>query len=280
MTLKKTKDLHTITHHTLSIQISLSGLSFCVLNTKTKRISSFEQIEFDKRLNPLETLGQLMHYFDVRDYLQAEFDDITVIHENDISTLVPKALFNADHLADYLKFNSKILKSDYLSYDVLKHGDTVNVYVPYVNINNYIYEAFGAFTYKHFSTILLDYVLENKKQSSADTIYVHVSKDHFEIIIVENNGLKLYNTYEYINAEDFIYYILFTIEQLNYNPETIHIELFGKVSTDSPLYKITYKYIRNINLRKQETIYGYTPVQDLETSSYIILNSFNANNFR
>ena len=96
-----------------------------------------------RKLIHLKLLERLIHYLETRDYLQTEFDDIVIIHENDLSTLVPKALFNEEYLADYLKFNSKILKSDYLSYDSLVHNKSVNVYVPYVNINNYIYEVYG-----------------------------------------------------------------------------------------------------------------------------------------
>ncbi|TBN00465.1 DUF3822 family protein [Hyunsoonleella flava] len=269
---QQTKDLDTITNQKLSIQISLSGLSFCVLNANSNTVSSIEHIKFNKKANPFEALERLIHFFDTKPYLQDKFDDILVIHENDLSTLVPKPLFNKDYLADYLKFNSKILKSDYLSYDVLNNDESVNVYVPYVNINNYIYEAFGEFTFKHFSTILIEEVLKNETDSKSNKVYVHVCEQHFEIVAVDNGALILYNTFEYSNAEDFIYYILFTLEQLNYDPDNIDIVLIGNISEEGALYKMAYKYIRNITFG---TI-GQQIVEDSEAnhSNYIIVNSF------
>ncbi len=272
MATKKTKDLDIITNQKLSIQISLSGLSFCILNTVSKAITNFEHIAFDKKVNPFEALERLIHYFDTRDYLKTTFDDILIIHENDLSTLVPKALFNKDYLADYLKFNSKILKSDYLSYDVLEYNETVNVYVPYVNINNYIYDAFGSFTFKHFSTVLIDKIFKGEKDKSATKVYTHIGAHHFEIVAIDNGKLKLYNTFEYNNPEDFIYYLLFTLEQLEYDTETIDVTLIGNISSEDDLYKVAYKYIRNIALEDGDS--SIPNEEDSKHSNYIIANSF------
>jgi hypothetical protein len=41
----------------------------------------------------------------------------------------------------------------------------------------------------------------------------------FEIIVIQNQQLLLFNSFEYLTPEDFIYYVLFTAEQLNINPE-------------------------------------------------------------
>ena len=67
-------------------------------------------------------------------------------------------------LADYLKFNSKILSNDYITHDDLAQGDIVNVYVPYVNINNFIYDTYGAFEFNHYSTILLNTLFFNSPE--------------------------------------------------------------------------------------------------------------------
>ena len=140
----------------LSIQINLNGLSFCVLEENSNTITYLNNLVFDRKLTPFELLDHLKEAFNNIEILQNKFSAVTIIYVNELSTLVPSPLFNEDNLADYLKFNSKILKSDFISYDEISINFSVNVYIPYVNINNYIYDKFGAFTYKHFSTILID----------------------------------------------------------------------------------------------------------------------------
>ena len=197
----------------LSIQVSLSGLSFCILNIETNTIEYLKVFSFDKKLNPNEVLFKLQNYFDSEDELKKSFSAIVVIHKNDLTTMVPKALFNEESLADYLKFNNKILSTDYITFDSIDVNDSVNVYIPFVNINNFLYDRFGEFTYKHFSTILIEQILNVEKNAAKPKMYVNICEDNFEIVVVENGKLKLYNSFDYKTKEDFIYYILFTASQ-------------------------------------------------------------------
>ena len=172
-----------ITNKVLSIQISLNGLSFCSLNTLNNSVLEIEHVVFDKKVTPFELLDAVKHAFNSTESLNCSFDTVQVIHVNELATLVPKPLFNEDAIADYLKLNSKILKTDFITFDTISVNETVNVYVPYVNVNNYIYERFGDFTYKHYSTILIEEILAQEKNASGNKMYIHVNNTHFEIIV-------------------------------------------------------------------------------------------------
>ena len=271
---KTNKNLNILSLQELSIQISLSGLSFCVLHRESNTITYLKYFSTKKKQNPFEALDLLKHAFNTEKELQNTFNLVTVIHENELSTLVPKPLFNEDNLADYLKFNAKILKSDLIAYDDLLINDTVNVYVPYVNINNFIYDTFGAFSFKHFSTILIDKILSIEKNAEDSKMYVNVSNSHFEIIVTNKSNLILYNTFEYTTKEDFIYYILFSAEQLELNPETINLILVGDIDKKDELYTITYKYIRNVSFGNRLDTYLYLNSPKSNYSDFTLLNSF------
>lgn len=258
----------------LSIQISLSGLSFCILQKDTNTITYLKHFNFDKKLNPFELLDHLKHIFNTEDAFQEAFNSVFIIHVNELATLVPKPLFNEDCLADYLKFNSKILKSDFITYDDIKLNESVNVYVPYVNINNFIYEKFGAFTFKHFSTILIEQLLLVEKNTESPKVYAHVSSSHFELIITKNSKLLLYNSFEYTSEEDFIYYLLFTAEQLNLNPESLELVFLGDVLKDDALYNMAYKYIRHIRFGNRNDNYRYTETPSTNHSDFTLIKSF------
>lgn len=258
----------------LSIQISLSGLSFCILQKNTNTIIYLKHFNFHKKLNPIAALEQLKHYFNTEDSLRNFYGAVYVIHVNELAALVPKPLFKKECLADYLKFNSKILKSDFITFDDIKLNECVNVYVPYVNINNFIYEKFGEFTFKHFSTILIEHLLTIEKNNSHPKIYAHISLNHFELIITKNGKLLLYNSFEYNGQEDFIYYLLFTIEQLQLNPETIELVFLGNITINDALCNIAYKYIRNIKFGSRNDNYKYTKEPASNHSNFTLIKSF------
>jgi len=254
----------------LSIQVNLSGLSFFVLNTMNSEVEFLDAVYFDKKQTPQTLLDQLTHSFNSLDALQKQFSKVFVVHDNELATLVPKPLFDETNLVDYLKFNSKILKTDFITYDHLNAEDIMVVYVPLVNINNFIFERFGSFEYKHSSTITLNRVLTLEKNSKLAKMYINIEPSHFEIIVVENNHLKFYNRFEYITKEDFIYYLLFTAEQLQLNPEEFPLVLMGAINDTDDRYKIAYKYVRNISLISNDAML-YS--KNMSSKHFTLLNS-------
>ncbi len=249
---QKSNSINELASHKLSIQLSLNGLSFCALNHITKTFEYYKTITFEKKLTPAEVLKEIVFIFNSEVFLKQPFESITVIHENELSTLVPKPLFDENYIADYLKFNSKILKTDYIAYDNLFVNDSVNVYVPYVNINNYFYDLFGAFEFKHVSSIVVETILSLEKHATTKKVYLNVFKTHFQIIALDKNELLLYNAFEYNTEEDFIYYLLFTLEQLTLNPEQIKVVLMGDISETDKIYDVTYTYIKELSIFQQQ----------------------------
>ena len=276
-TIQKSNSLTTHKTKALSIQISLSGLSFFILDKNTKTIDHFKQVTFDKKTTPFEVLERLTTVLNTNTIYDQQFNQILLIYQNELSSCVPKSLFNEDNCADYLKFNAKILNTDFIAYDEITNNNSVNVYVPYININNYIFDRYGAFEYKHASTILIQSLLQIEANSKDTKLYINVGKTHFEIIAIDKGQLLFYNTFDYITKEDFIYFILFTIEQLQLNPESILLKLLGDISKDDEFYDIVYKYIRFVEFI--EPFHNYTFNEKFKPkthySNFVILNSFN-----
>ncbi|MBD0833697.1 DUF3822 family protein [Aestuariibaculum sediminum] len=270
------KDFHEILNKELSIQISLSGLSFCILQKDSNSIEALKDINFGKRLNHIELLERVKTEFNSNSELNQEFSNVTVIHDNDLSNFVPTPFFNEDHLSDYLKFNTKILKSDFIATDEVALNDSKNIYVPFVNINNYIYDTFGEFTFKHISTILVETILQMEKNSEIPKIFINVKELHFEMTVVNKGKLILYNTFEYQTKEDFIYYILFTAEQLELNPESFELILTGNIDKHDERYVIAHKYIQFVSFGKRNDTFKYKLEAQPNTnySDFVILNSF------
>ncbi|SFB29948.1 Protein of unknown function [Flavobacterium swingsii] len=259
----------------LVLQVSLTEVSFCIKDTLKDKIETIRSFSFDKISNPKEIEESLIKVFNETPELNTSFDEITVLHNNNLLTFVPSVLFDVQYLASYLQYNTKVFDSDFFAYDLVTNNDMVTVYIPYVNINNFLIDRFGSFNYKHSFTILVKKVLEFSKNIDQTQLYVHIQTDNFQIIAVKNQKLLLFNTFDYKTEEDFIYYLLFVIEQLNLNPETVLTKLFGTVSKESNLYQSAYKYIRNVslfydnnnienNISQQEYLQNFIPIHTCE----------------
>lgn len=261
----------------LSIQIRLSGLSFCILNRSTSTIELFKHVHLGKKATPLELLNTLKVTVESHPEFDQDFETVTCIYQNELSCLVPKALFDEDHLADYLKFNSKILKNDFISFDDISVNGSRNVFVPLMNINNYLFDTYGNFVYKHSSTIFIETLFDLGSKFSEDKLYINVNGSTFEMALIRKQELIFYNSFEYNTKEDFIYYILFTIEQLKLDPETLKVMLSGTIEKDDELYTIVYKYIRFIDFVHPNHNFTFKAeaANNSRHNDFIILNSFN-----
>lgn len=232
----------------LSIQVSLNGLSFCVLDTIGNTIIKSDRLIFEKNLSPNELQKNLEQLVKTHNLGSSQFSEVVVVHSNNLFSLVPKSLFNVNELANYLKFNTKILANDHIAYDELDNYDIVNVYVPFVNINNYVFDLFGEFVYKHNGTVLIQALLNNSGANKDPICYVHIEGHQMDITIITQKKLLFYNSFIITSKEDFIYYLLFTLEQLKLDTERTKLQLLGSIEEGDDMYNLCYKYIKDISL--------------------------------
>ena len=235
-------------YHKLSIQVSLNGLSFCVFDTIGNTIPLSRHLDFGKELSPYEVQKELKELFKDNQVLNYQFSEVVVIHRNNLFSLVPKALFNKEELPNYLKFNAKILANDLIAYDEIDSYDMVNVYVPFVNINNFVYDLFGEFEFKHNGTVLVEALLNTHSNGKEAICYVHVSEKQMDITVLSQKKLLFYNSFYFVTKEDFIYYLLFTLEQLQLDTESVKLRLFGAIEESDEIYTLCYEYIQHLSI--------------------------------
>jgi len=231
----------------LSLQVSLTGLSFCVFDTLNNVIVSVKEIHFDtfRKTTKIEEL--FADAFRDNPELKDSYDEILVIHNNNLSTFVPEPLFDENFLGSYLQYNTKVFETDFFAFDEITNYQMNTVYIPYVNINNFFIDQFGTFNYKHANSILITKILDASKNKDDKKMIVNFNPGHFEIIVVQNQKLLLFNSFDYQTPEDFLYYLLFTAEQLAMNPENFKLELLGTIVEEDNFYQLAFKYIRNIS---------------------------------
>ncbi len=253
----------------LSIQFSLDGFSFCICNANNE-VYNFSSYQFLEAINSPELiLEKIQEVFENEKSLQEDFQTVTVIHQNNLNTLVPSEYFKESSLKNYLKYSIRTITTDLIVYDNLDFIESKNVYIPYVNINNFLFQNFGEFEYRHHSSLLLEKLFLTPV--SEVSFFVHVNRSLFDIVVIKESKLLFYNIFDYETKEDFIYYILFTLEQLELNPEETMVTLLGDIDTTSDNYKFLYAYVRNINfLNSKNAIFNS---QDTITkhSNFILL---------
>lgn len=254
----------------LYIQVSLNQFSYCIKNQINNQVLHYKSYPLDMYKSVEK---QLDVFFDKDEALQSGFQDVLVLHDNNLNTFVPIALFDDNQIGSYLQYNTKVFPTDYFDHDTITLLKAENVYVPYVAFNNYFIDVFGGFNFQHINTSLIEHFLAKSVNNGAIEFFVHISDTRFEIVLLQNKNLIFFNSFEYQTKEDFIYYILFVFEQLQLNRDTQLVKFYGNIIIESDLYQMAYKYIRNIEVADLKSIAQTLSVtSDQLQQHYILLN--------
>lgn len=258
----------------MSIQVRLNGLSFCIINSNTNEIHWYKKHDFQKEYNPVKILEQIEELYSTEEQLQEEIDEVVVLFSHELYSFVPKEFFVEEEASHYLKFNTKILKTDVVAHDEMQKEKLVNVFIPFTNITNYFFDRYGEFEFKHSISVLAEAVL-NLPDKKEVTAYLNNFSGYYDLVITKDNQLLFSNTFSYETKEDFIYFLLFTAEQLQLDPSKFELNLLGDIGESSPFYQIAYTYIQNIKVFNPG--FNFTPVEDygehFEREAFILLKS-------
>lgn len=235
----------------LSIFILQDGFSFLVTNQFLEPIV-FENIQLRNSQSTGELLKLLKTHITSVFLETKSIKSLEVIYGNAQFSIVPQAYFEESHLPHYLKYSSKLIEGDDFSYDEISSIHANTVYIPFVNINNYLFDIFGSFEFTHVFSGLIDKSFK-KSLSTREYVKVHVSRQLIYLTAFRNQKLLLANAFSFETPEDFAYYILFSIEELELNREELIVEFSGhffKTEENSAL-AILSTYLRHISFSNE-----------------------------
>ena len=149
-----------------------------------------------------------------------KFENIKLLQQNNLSVLVPGELYSEKQKRTYLKYNTQIRNDDFIAVDNLNNLKIKNIYIPYININNYLVDLFKNIEYFHYDTELLNKLYEIRRN---EEFFVHVDNRQIKIIVFEKDKLNFFNSYEIDNSSDIIYYVLLVLKEKKLNVDETEI---------------------------------------------------------
>ncbi|PJA08013.1 MAG: hypothetical protein COX70_04875 [Flavobacteriales bacterium CG_4_10_14_0_2_um_filter_32_8] len=265
-----------ISSYKLYVELSLSGLKHTVFNCDNLTFIGFEEYRFNTIYNDYSLITPLKEIVGTNPLYQKEFRSIQVAFVNNRSTLIPNAIFKADQLASFHQFNFSNQDEDLFYSDQLINLSAHTIY----SIPDYIANEFSTLKnihFKHFSSSLIEAsLLQAKNDKALSLINVHILPASFQIIVIKNQKLELYNSFIYQSSEDFIYYLLFVLDQLNINNDEATVTLTGEVEKNSVIYSMLFKYIKTLNFgnRPANLKFSYILEEIPQHFHYSLFNQF------
>ncbi len=211
--------------------------------------------DFDRIIETQLLTSKLNLFFEENDLDCEIIENVKLYQENDLFTLVPNELYDKNEKRTYLKYITKVKKNDFISNDNIEELRIKNVYIPYVNVNNFLVDKFKNITYYHFNSILIKKLFQIKDNKS---FFAHIDNNKLKIIIFNKDNLIFFNSYEIQSRSDIIYYILLCLKEkgLDVNDTLIN---FINDSKNDDLFDFLNKFFNSwkiINDKKIDFLYS------------------------
>lgn len=256
------------------LQIGIDGILIAVNEKASNKFIAFERYSFQHVYRFEDVCNLLDELSQQSTLIRHSYHTVDGLLVSNLSTLVPKAVFEEDRKKTYLKFNMALEGDELILTDELKVLDAKNVFALPLCLKSKLDFLFSNIRYHHFSSILIEALLRQNKNQSVKKVFAHVQASHFQVVVLDGKQLLFFNTFRHHSAEDFIYYLLFVCEQLHLNPEKIELQLLGEIEKNSAIHHIIQKYVRHVQFgeREDQSDYSYQ-LQALPKHAYF--NVFN-----
>lgn len=247
-------------NYTLTIQLSLDGLSFVVFDNTEQRFVALKHYHYStKDVNIQDVTTELQ---EKESWKLEEFKNINIIVDNNFNTLIPKELFREEMKESHLSLLNINNNANILT-DEIPECESVNVFSSIENIN-FTNDKVKIY---HSSTILIKKLIKEFSDRNAETrAFVNVKNNSYELIILNNEKLVFHNYFNFKTKEDFIYFILFTFDQLNIDNESIPLYFMGFIEEKSPIVELCARYVRNIRFFNRDNNFNY--INELNSAPY------------
>lgn len=267
----ETLDINSTHNYELSIQISSDGFAFSILDTIRSKYILLRS--FNPENNRYFTDDNIRDIIARDDFLTKKYKKVNIVLPSPKFTLVPDPLFDPGKKEEYFSLN--LIREDNETIISNKIPEP-SAYLVFSAVRS-LYEIAGHFypsVYPaHHIKPLLNQVTHYSKNENGTYFHLHIEKDYFNVLVLEQNNLKFSNTYKYRNISDILYYVLNIFRTFGLGQDiTLHFS--GLTEKFDDLYSSFAMYVRNLKFTGPTGNFSFSYVfNDIELHRYINLFS-------
>ena len=255
----ETFDINLTHSYELSIQLTLNGFSFCILDTVRNKcigLSHFELDEdstFDEILNRVEDIIKS----ELNEFTEYKFKKVKCIYHSPRYNIIPEELFDKSNLHEYFKFSNYLEELDEINY---YHSSSTKTYIVYTipsTLSNLLIQKFSNIKfYNHIAPAIEN--IAHTQFGGQNKVCINTDNGHLDILSVKDGNIQLINSFPFDNEKDASYYILNTFEQLGFNQNDIPIFYSGNNDKLALLLPEIKKYIKSVKAIKMNDKFTYS----------------------
>lgn len=248
----ETFDLNLTFEYSLSIQISLDGFSFSILdNLQNKVVYLCYHELYDSK--PEFVLKRLQNIYEESELLQLAYKRTAILLSNSTKQqLISSELFIPEEVTHYQQVAFSKIKNHHSEYFNMKSCSMKLVLSSPELIRSWL-------SSKHPSAVFTPNLINWEKQidQKKNMALVSISKRKIFLVIYGDHGLSSFNSYPWYDESDLLYFILGSLK--NQPAQIEQLLLSGMVNRFSYIYHQLKSYVEKVDIveRPSEIHYSY-----------------------
>lgn len=265
---------HTRQYH-MTIRIGSDGFSFALFSNEKQRYLALETWTFIKADTDIRLATALDEVIIQKPWLSYPFQTVLVLVDQTFNTLVPGPLYDDKEKATYLAFSHQYRENSRVAADELKTAGAWNVYYLSNILVHKVKEIWANAQVVHLTSVLIESVLiTNRNQTPDAAVFLNLRSNGYDLLITASDKLLFYNNFKARTPEDYLYFLLFALDQQGLNPETVNLNLMGPISLEHPVYEAIWKYVRNVRFIPVNPAFEYSYVlEDVQLHQHYLIFS-------
>lgn len=245
----------------LYLSLSQKAIRLAVADTARNKFVVLEDYELITVFTPLQVAEQLRLIAQDNPLLQEQrWGMVRASVSNLHFTLVPETLYDPKHQQDYLRLHTDLNPLQDMVFAYRQSSlEAMNIFAMDAGLYQALQDLFPEqLQVLHQTSVLLQSVLHQSPRTNLRQMFCFVERNFVTLLVVGPSGLEFCNVFQYLSPEDFIYYVVFVMQEQKMNPEQETLIIWGDITLDSSLFNILQKYIRQVKLGKKPADIEYS----------------------
>lgn len=261
----------------LSLQIDELGYSYSIVDTASKTYAAINHHNFDKKLaeKSITEKAEMMIKEDL--FLSKNYKAVYFSYVTHKSTLVPAELFSKENIKQYFTFNHFLDENEEIHFNYIKKIDAYNIFAIPSDLTTVLINRFPEIVFIHQNNLIINNCVSRAERMRYKVPYitVNVNSGSFDIAIYKDDRFIMFNNYLYTNENDFVYYLMNTLNQYDIRVNKSYVIFTGFLEKDTEFFYLLHQFLPKINFLKLESGYIFNFKDVEEHLFYNLLNLHN-----
>ena len=235
----------------LALELHPSFLRVAAVETPLARLRLLEEFSLPHPSADELSLHDVRDLMNGYDVLTRNFwHSVRILVNNQSFTFVPDALFRKEYAVRYLELaRGTSLAGEKVHYTRHPGWNVVTVFSVPIRLDDWLMSVYP------FEKMLVFHQLDgllalalSGKASGGKRLYLMLENGAVSLVHTDDGKLVYANRFAFRSSTDLAYYLLFALDELNLNPETLDVRTGGNLGADDELFRTLREHLPRVQL--------------------------------